>query len=125
METTNDELLQLFENHIVDAAKEVAEKEITSKPNWFTAANDSLMNLIHSRNEALKNFMEKGTSETQEILREARRNLLREKRRAKCSWQLKFTEKCQKKNFQANPKEASNSWKASRNTTEKPTRNFS
>jgi hypothetical protein len=69
--------------------------------------------------------MEKGTSETQEILREARRNLLREKRRAKCRWQLKFTEKCQKKNFQANPKEASNSWKASRNTTEKPTRNFS
>jgi hypothetical protein len=102
VETTN-ELLQLFENHIVNAAKEVVEKEITSKPDWFTAAKDSLMNLIHFRNEALKNFMEKGTSETQEILREARQNLLREKRRAKCNWQLEFTENCQKKNFQANP----------------------
>ena len=34
--------------------------------------------------------MEKGTNETQETLREARRNRLREKRRAKRNWQLEF-----------------------------------
>ncbi len=106
MEATNDELIQLFENHIVEAAKEVAEKEVTSKPDWFTASEDTLIKLIHIRNEALKNFMEKGTAETQENLRETRRNLLREKRKAKRKWQFNFAENCQKKDFRSNPKEA-------------------
>jgi hypothetical protein len=50
--------------------------------------------------------MKKGTSEIQETLREARRNILRETRRAKCNWQLEFSKNCQRKNCQANPTEA-------------------
>jgi 5'(3')-deoxyribonucleotidase len=58
MKTTNDELLQIFENHIVKATKEVVE-EITSKPDWLTSAKDSLMNLIHTRKQSAKNLHEK------------------------------------------------------------------
>jgi hypothetical protein len=64
------------------------------------------MELISLRNNALKNFMEKGTSESQELLKEMRQNLLRDKRRAKRNRQFTYAEKCQQKDFRSNPKEA-------------------
>ena len=39
-------------------------------------------------------------------LREARHKLLREKRRAKRKWQYEYAEKCKKRDFILNPKEA-------------------
>jgi hypothetical protein len=104
--SSDDELILLFEKHIVKAAKEVAEQPITTKPDWFSTSEQDLMELISIRNDALKNHMKRGTSETQELLKKARRNLLRAKRKAKRNWQLEFAKKCQQKSFKANPKEA-------------------
>ncbi len=106
IESTNDELLQMFEKHITEAAKEVAEQPITSRPDWFTASEHILTKLISERNEALKSFMKRGTSASQELLRKTRRHLLKEKRKAKRRWQYEFAKKCQQKDFRANPKEA-------------------
>jgi hypothetical protein len=41
------------------------------------------MELISKRTEALKNFMKRGSAETQELLMKAKQNLLREKCKAK------------------------------------------
>jgi len=51
-------------------------------------------------------FLKKGSLNSQETLKITRRNLLREKRKAKRKWQAEFAEKCQKKDFRTNPKEA-------------------
>ena len=40
------------------------------------------------------------------MLREARHDLLREKRKAKRHWQCEYTEKCKKEDLILNPKEA-------------------
>jgi hypothetical protein len=50
--------------------------------------------------------MKRGSAGTKEILKKSRQILLRETRRAKRKWQLEFAQKCQRKNFQTNPKEA-------------------
>ncbi len=56
----------------MEAAKEAAEYTVTSKPDWFTASENALMELRTIRKEALKILMEKGTDESQETLKEAR-----------------------------------------------------
>jgi hypothetical protein len=106
--SSNDELLHLFEKHTVDAAKEVAGKNLTPKPDWFSASEHSLMTLISKRNTALKKFMKKGDPQSKNSLKIARRDLLTEKRRAKRNWQTEFAKSCLQKNFCASPKEA---WK--------------
>ncbi len=58
--SSNDKLLHLFEKMAVNAAKEVAGKNLTPKPDWFSASEHSLMTLISKRNAALKEFMKKG-----------------------------------------------------------------
>ena len=53
-----------------------------------------------------KSPVEKLEIKYQELLKEARRNLLREKRKAKRKWQFEFAQRCQSIDFQTNPKEA-------------------
>jgi hypothetical protein len=98
-ESTNDELLHIFENHITEAAKAATEQPISSKPDWFSASEHILIELISKKNEAQKNFMKKGTPELQETLKKTRQDLLKEKRRAQRKWQFDFAGKCQQKDF--------------------------
>jgi len=58
--SSNDKLLHLFEKQAVDAAKEVAGKNLKPKPDGFSTSEHSLMTLISKRNTALKEFMKKG-----------------------------------------------------------------
>ncbi len=62
---------------------QVVEQTLSSKPYLFTSSKDVLMELISKRTEALKKFMKRGSTETQELMMKAIRNLLREKCKAK------------------------------------------
>jgi hypothetical protein len=42
IKSTNDKLLQLFEKHVSEAAKEAAGRPITFKPDWFTASENEV-----------------------------------------------------------------------------------
>ena len=103
-----NDLLNNFEQYIVDTATELAEKEIRKRPDWFTESQDILLELINERNIAFKNKLKRPSEENTMKLREARHQLLREKRKAKRNWQFQYAEKCKKKDFILNPKEAWN-----------------
>ena len=97
-----------FEDFIVQTAEDVASTERRFRPDWFTEAETTLLELISKRNEAFKNYVKRPINENLLILKEARHNLLREKRKAKREWQRLFAEKCQNHDFKDNPKEAWN-----------------
>jgi hypothetical protein len=103
--STND-LLNKFEESVVDTATELAEREIKKRPDWFTESEDLLIELIGIRNNAFKKCLKSPSEENTMKLREARHHLLREKRKAKRKWQYQYAEKCRKKDFILNPKEA-------------------
>ena len=46
------DIFQQFEEHIVDAAKKVAEIEVVARNDWFAENELELLLLIHLRNEA-------------------------------------------------------------------------
>ncbi len=106
VKSTNNELLQLFEKHITEAAKEAAEQLIASKPGWFTASKGTLMGLISKRNDTLKDFMKKESLDSQEVLKRPDETSSEKKRKDKRKWQSEFAEKFQQKDFCANPNEA-------------------
>ena len=54
--STPSELLENFEEHITAAALDVAASEVKSRPDWFTEAEEELLNLIEKRNDAFKNI---------------------------------------------------------------------
>jgi hypothetical protein len=62
--------------------------------------------LISKRSLAFKNFVKQPFEENGQNLKEARHQLLREKRRAKRHWQFVYAKKCKKSDFAVNPKEA-------------------
>ena len=53
-QTLTEQLLSLFENHIVKSAKEVAEIETQHKTDWFAQSEHILMIHIDLRNKAYK-----------------------------------------------------------------------
>ncbi len=59
-ELSMQELFQNFEKHIVESATEVAEREVTHRPDWFSESESILLNLIDKRNDALKCNMKRG-----------------------------------------------------------------
>ena len=83
-----NDLLNNFEQYIVDTATELVEKEIRKRPDWFTESQDILLELINERNIAFKNRLKCPFEENSNKLREARHQLLREKRKAKRKWQF-------------------------------------
>jgi hypothetical protein len=99
-------LLDEFEKHIVNNAREIAPKEKKERLDWFTEDENNLINLIESRNIAYKNFMKTPNDENQQKLKESRHTLLKSKRKTKRQWQLEYTERCRKQDFRINPKEA-------------------
>jgi hypothetical protein len=106
--STPSELIEEFKEHITTAALEVAPAQQRHRPDWFTDAEETLMKCIEARNEAFKKRMKHPTEENHQTLKQARHNLLQEKRRAKQQWQFEYASKCKKKDFCLKPKEA---WK--------------
>ncbi len=102
------DIMNEFEDFIIQTAEDVASTERRFRPDWFTEAETILMELISKRNEAFKNYVKRPINENLLILKEACHNLLREKRKAKREWQRLFAEKCQSRDFKDNPKEAWN-----------------
>jgi hypothetical protein len=100
------ELLDELECHIVETAKEVASTETKKRPDWFTDMEPLLTNLINERNQAYKSFLKHPSEVNHQMLKDARKLLLREKRRAKRQWQFTFAERCRREDFISNPKEA-------------------
>jgi hypothetical protein len=82
------ELLDNLEEHIVKKANEIASTEKKNRPDWFSEAEEVLIELISKRNLAFKNFVKRPSEENGQKLKEARHQLLREKRRAKRHWQF-------------------------------------
>ncbi len=68
---------------MVKSATEVAEREVSHRPDWFTVSESLLLELIEKRNTSPKNFMKRGSAETHELLEKTRNNLKKEKRKAK------------------------------------------
>lgn len=60
--------------------KEATEQPVPSKPDWLSASEHILMDLISAWNGMLNKFMKQGTTDTQKLLKE---NLLREKEEPK------------------------------------------
>ena len=48
------ELLDKFEDHIVKCAKKAATTQVRARPDWFSQAEHTLIELINKRNEAFK-----------------------------------------------------------------------
>jgi hypothetical protein len=71
-EVSNDELLLLFQKHVIEAAKEASKQTIMCKPDWFTASEQNIMDLISIGNDELKKITKKGDSDSQELLEKAR-----------------------------------------------------
>jgi len=103
---TPSELLNNLERHIVKCVNKVASTETKNRPDWFSEAEPVLVDLIGRRNQAFKQCVKQLLEENQTKLKEARHQLLREKRRAKQQWQLAYAKKCKKDDFALNPKEA-------------------
>ena len=106
MFSTPSELIDEFESHIAEAAFEVAAAETKTRPDWFTEAEQVLIDAIEKRNIAFKNHLKHPSELNKQTLREARHHLLREKRKAKRQWQLAYAARCKKKDFCVHPKEA-------------------
>ena len=66
------ELLEDFEKHIVQSATEVATTETKRRADWFTEAEQLLLDLISKRNEAFKLAMKKTSQENQQKPKETR-----------------------------------------------------
>ena len=104
---TPSQILNNLEAHIVKCANKVASSEVEKQqPDWFSEAEHSLIDLRETRNLAFKTYMKQPNEGNHQKLKDARHNLLREKRRAKRQWQLTFIEKCRKSDFSQNPKDA-------------------
>jgi len=106
--STPSELIENFEDHITAAAFEVATTETKHRADWFTEAEETLLNYIEKRNDAFKNYLKHPTEDNHISLKQARHTLLREKRKAKRQWQLEYANKCKKKDLCLKPKEAWN-----------------
>ena len=50
----SEQILNLFEKHVVQSAKDVTERETKHHPNWFSQSEKSLLLHIELRNEAFK-----------------------------------------------------------------------
>ncbi len=72
----------------------------------FTEAEHTVINLIDNRNWAFKTYVKQPSEENHQKLKEARHQLLKEKRKAKRQWQFAYAKKCKKPDFVINPKEA-------------------
>jgi len=70
--------------HITTAALDVATAEIKHRPEWFTEAEENLLNLIEECNKAFKNYMKHPTEENHQSLKQARHILLKQKQK-QCS----------------------------------------
>ena len=101
--STPSELIDDFEEHIKSAALEVAPAEVRHRPDWFTEAEEILMNCIDTRNQAFKKHMKHPSTENHQALKQARHALLREKRKAKRQWQFEYANKCKKSDFCLSP----------------------
>jgi hypothetical protein len=97
---TTDQMHE-FEESIIQAAKDLASTERCTHPNWFTQAEEVIVELTRKRNEALKDYITRPTDENHLILTETCPKYLRRN-----IWQLLFAEQCQNKNFKENHKEA-------------------
>jgi hypothetical protein len=106
--STPSDLINDFEEHITSAAVDVAPAKIRQRPDWFTEAEELLMQCIDARNQAFKNHLKHPSTENHQALKEARHTLLREKRKAKRQWQYEYASKCKKNDFCLKPKDA---WK--------------
>ena len=51
------EILENFENHIYEAAFEVAASETRKQPDWFTESKETLIEAIQARNNAFECFI--------------------------------------------------------------------
>ena len=103
---TPTETLSMFEDFVVKTAKETAESEVKTRPDWFTQSEQTLLKHIKLRNHAHKNYTNLANNENHQKLRQARANLQRVKRKAKRTWQNYLAAKCQRENFKDDPKAA-------------------
>ena len=79
----SEQILNLFEKHIVQSAKDVTKRETKHHPDWFSQSEKSLLLHIELRNEAFKRQTKNPTDTNNQLLKDARNLLQREKSRAK------------------------------------------
>ena len=82
-ETSTEQLLSLFKNHILKSAKEVAEIKTQQQAVWFVQSEHVLMIQVDLRNEVYKFYSKNPTSQNLTRLREASASLQKSKRKAK------------------------------------------
>jgi hypothetical protein len=100
------ELLDELETHIVKEANEKAKVKVRKRPDWFSEVEQELTDLIKERNQAFKAFVKQPSEENHRKLKDTRRWLQKEKRKAKRQWQFAYAKECKKTDFTVNPKEA-------------------
>jgi hypothetical protein len=80
---TPSELLGNLKAHIVKKAIETASAKIRKRPNWFSGAKYTLIDLIETRNQAFKALESNHLRKITKNFQEAKHLLLNEKRKAK------------------------------------------
>ncbi len=73
------ELIDNFEKHIMSAAMELALSDNRKWPDWFSEAEDLLLDLIDNRNTAYKVLMKNPSETNHQKLKTARKYLLFER----------------------------------------------
>jgi len=88
---------------MIKSAKETALHEVCNHPNWFTQSETILSEPI-TRNLTHKPYAKMNTKVSHKTLKVTRRDVQKEKRKAKRWWQLHFTENIKREDFKTHPK---------------------
>jgi len=98
------ETLSKFESFVVNCAKEVAETEIKTHPDWFTQSKKSMFYHNKIWNCDYKQHLISNTEENHSKLKSTHSTLQCIKRQAKRKWQSFLADCCQRKEFKDDPK---------------------
>ena len=101
-EMNTPDLHKKFELLIVQSAKEIVEVGVKKHPDWYTQSLLIMSMYIHLCNQAFENYIQSGSDQDHQELKETRTHLQRAKRRVKCKWQEEYTQ-CKPEDFKESP----------------------
>ena len=98
-----------FAKRLTKIYKDHTNEETKSTPDWFERRKTVLIPLIVERNAAFDRLLSQPSEQAKKQLQKIRKELKREKRKAKAFWQKEIARECTKHAFANDPKRA---WKA-------------
>jgi len=95
----SEQILNLFEKHIVQSAKDVTKSETKHHPDCFSQSEKSLLLHIELRNEAFKRQTKNSHRHKQSTPKGWKKSSAKRKKESKRKWQFNLSSKCQCKDL--------------------------